>query len=127
MVTSCKSGWMRQLNALILIFGMQIRLRRWLKRSRGGVMSIIPKSFIDKIKNEKPHKWMQVNQTIIVSTHPYVLYQLPNGTEVYGSSEKYLIVEPNDKSWTVNFFNPQTKEFEHLTSEEKDWVFCSSD
>jgi len=90
-------------------------------------VSNIPEYFINKIKNEKPHKWMQVNQTLLMSTHPYVLYQLPDGTEVYGNSEKHLVIEPNDKSWTVNFFNPKTKEFEYLTSEEKDWVFCSSD
>lgn len=89
-------------------------------------MSNIPKYFISKIKNENPHKWMQVNQTCLLSTHPYVLYQLPDGSEVYGGNEKYLVIEPSEGSWAVNFFNPQTKEFEYLKSDEKDWLFCSS-
>ena len=90
-------------------------------------MSNIPQYFINKIKNEKPHKWMQVDKTLLLSTHPYVLYQLPNGKEVYGGNEKYLVIEPSESSWAVNYFNPQTKEFEYLISDDKDWVFCSGD
>lgn len=90
-------------------------------------MSTIPKYFIEKIKREQPHKWMQVDQTLLLSTHPYVLYKLPDGREVYGNDEKYLVIEPNDQSWNVNYFNPLKKEWVYLGSEEKDWVFCSSD
>lgn len=90
-------------------------------------MSNIPKYFINKIKNEKPHRWMQVDKTLLLSTHSYVLYQLPDGREVYGGNDKYLVIEPNEGNWPVNYFNPLTKQFEYLTSEEKDWVFSSSD
>lgn len=91
-------------------------------------MSKIPKYFLHKMKWEKPHKFMQVEDNFIFTTEKNTLYRLPSRDEVYGGDKSVVIVEDADNvGWNVEYLNPKTKEWCTLKGEdEKSWIFSCS-
>lgn len=92
-------------------------------------MERIPDYFLDKMKYAKPHQFMQVERYILMRTHEYVLYKLPDGTEVYGDDQKVIITDyqADLPTYMPQQYNPKTKEWIPCKAkEEKDWLFSAS-
>lgn len=92
-------------------------------------MERIPDYFINKMKYSKPHQFMQVGRYILMRTHEYLLYRLPDGTEVYGGDEKVLITDYESElpTFLPEYYNPKTKGWVGCqAAKESDWLFSSS-
>ena len=92
-------------------------------------MERIPDYFMDKMKYAKPHQFMQVGRFILMRTHEYLLYKLPDDQEVYGGDEQVLITdyEGDLPTYLPKYYNPKTKEWVVCqAAKESDWIFSSS-
>lgn len=88
---------------------------------------IIPYYFVNKIEQQVPHKFGQVNDVVMMKTHPYLLYRLPNGETVYGGDASHLKTKPHGGSWAILLWNPKEQVWEQgLGRDDKDWVFSQT-